>query len=120
MRTRDNDLGHKNTQPLFKTDVCNDLAIELLHRQVAVICTSGSENVTRAAMAMTTTIPIVAMVAGDPVKRGLVTSVDQPSANVAMIRTTSNSWNPIITAPTDVELELCVREDEEYHILAFP
>jgi len=38
----------------------------------------------------------------------------------SMIRTTSNSWNPIITAPTDVELELCVREGEEYHILAFP
>ena len=66
-------------------DIVTDLAIELLHRQVAVICTSGSENVTRAAMAVTTTIPIVAMVAGDPVKRGLVTSVDQPSANVAVV-----------------------------------
>ena len=33
----------------------------------------------------------------------------------------SNSpWNPIATAPVDVELELCVYDGEEYHALAFP
>ena len=33
----------------------------------------------------------------------------------------SNSpWNPIATAPADVELELCVHDGEEYHALAFP
>ena len=38
-----------------------------------------------------------------------------------MIRAISNSeWNPIVTAPTDAELELCVHEGEEYQILAFP
>ena len=38
-----------------------------------------------------------------------------------MVRTVSNSdWNPIVSAPTGAELELCVHEGEEYHILAFP
>jgi putative ABC transport system substrate-binding protein len=36
-------------------DIVPDLAIELIHRQVAVIVTSGSESITRAAMAATTT-----------------------------------------------------------------
>ena len=29
-------------------------------------------------------------------------------------------WNPIATAPTEVELELCVYDGEEYHTLTFP
>jgi hypothetical protein len=29
-------------------------------------------------------------------------------------------WNPIATAPAHVELELRVREGEEYHTLTFP
>jgi putative tryptophan/tyrosine transport system substrate-binding protein len=66
-------------------DIVPDLAIELIHQRVAVIVTSGSESVTRAAMAATTTIPIVAMVAGDPVKRGLVASVNEPSGNVTVV-----------------------------------
>ena len=38
-----------------------------------------------------------------------------------MMVTISNSeWNPIATAPTNGELELCVHEGEEYHILEFP
>jgi hypothetical protein len=38
-----------------------------------------------------------------------------------MIRTSFNSsWNRIATAPADAELELCVREGEDYHILSFP
>jgi hypothetical protein len=38
-----------------------------------------------------------------------------------MEKTVSQStWNPIGTAPADVELELCVYDDGEYHALAFP
>jgi putative tryptophan/tyrosine transport system substrate-binding protein len=65
-------------------DMVPDLATDLVRRQVAVIVTSGSENVTRAAMAATTAIPIVAMLAGDPVKRGLVASVNRPGGNVTV------------------------------------
>ena len=38
-----------------------------------------------------------------------------------MKKTASDSpWNPIATAPAHVELELCVHDGEEYHVLAFP
>jgi hypothetical protein len=37
-----------------------------------------------------------------------------------MEKAISNStWNPIATAPADAELELCVRDGEEYHALTF-
>ena len=29
-------------------------------------------------------------------------------------------WNPVATAPTNVELELCIYDSGEYHALAFP
>ena len=32
----------------------------------------------------------------------------------------SNKWNPIVTVPSDIELELCVYDNGQYHALAFP
>ena len=32
----------------------------------------------------------------------------------------SSIWNPVATAPTSVELELCIYDSGEYHALAFP
>jgi hypothetical protein len=32
----------------------------------------------------------------------------------------SNKWNPIVTAPSDIDLELCVYDSGEFHALAFP
>src|SRR5580698_538768 len=49
-------------------DLLPSLAEELARRQVSAIVTVGSEKVTRAAKAATATIPIVAVLAGDPVK----------------------------------------------------
>ena len=83
-------------------DIVPNLAIELIHQRVVVIVTSGSESVTRAAMAATTTIPIVAMVASDPVKRGLVTSVEQPSGNVTVVSVSTFTNN----APVAKRVEL--------------
>jgi len=31
----------------------------------------------------------------------------------------NKKWNPIVTAPPDIELELCVHDGGEYHALAF-
>jgi putative tryptophan/tyrosine transport system substrate-binding protein len=83
-------------------DIVPNLAIELIHQRVVVIVTSGSESVTRAAMAATTTIPIVAMVASDPVRRGLVTSVEQPSGNVTVVSVSTFTNN----APVAKRVEL--------------
>ena len=70
------------------------LATDLVRRHVTIIVTTGGPPAALAAKEATTTIPIVFVTGGDPVREGLIESFNRPGGNLTGVTTSYDEAAP--------------------------
>ena len=105
-------------------DLLPSLVADLVRRHAGVIVTGGSEAVARAAQAVSGTVPVVATMAGDPVARGFVASVNRPGGNLTVVSLFTFDNNALVGKRLDLLHQLVPRATTvgwlaDSHILDF-
>jgi putative ABC transport system substrate-binding protein len=89
--TRERNVGIEFREAQNDLSRLPELTQDLIRRQVSVIVVPGSGLAARAAKAATSAIPIVFGNAGDPIRLGLVASLNRPGANATGVTDFGNA-----------------------------